>query len=443
MKILVINIALRENAARIFLPTGLGYVMTAMKRAGFSFDVLDLDAHPQSHQETERFLRTHRYDVVAMGCIVTGYKYVKWLAETVKEAFPDTVIVVGNTVAHSIVDTLLTRTAADVAVMGEGDETIVELLGRLQRSRDLEGIRGIQYRRGETVVANAVRPIIADVNTIPFPDWDLLDVEIYIGSLSRVNEAPTPIPPDQVRAMSINTARGCPFQCTFCYHIFRESRYRARSAQSVIAEVRARHERYGINLFTFHDELTFYSLPQAEEFADAMLASGLEVWWSADIRSGLFTKDEHVDVAKKLKRAGCLWLGFSLESADPGILKAMSKGTGPQAFLDQSRILRQAGILAFTSIVLGYPTETPETVRATMDCCIAAGVYPSAGYLLPQPGTPMYDYARERGFINDEEDYLLALGDRQDLRLNMTQMTDHRWKPWWRLNSADAVRPWA
>jgi anaerobic magnesium-protoporphyrin IX monomethyl ester cyclase len=79
MKILAINIALRENPARIFLPIGLGYILTAVKLAGFEFDVLDLDAHPQSPEQTERFLRTHRYDVVAMGCIVTGYKYVKWL----------------------------------------------------------------------------------------------------------------------------------------------------------------------------------------------------------------------------------------------------------------------------------------------------------------------------------------------------------------------------
>jgi anaerobic magnesium-protoporphyrin IX monomethyl ester cyclase len=425
MKVLVMNIALRANPARIFLPIGLGYVLTAMKRAGFDCEVLDLDAHPQPPEETERFLRTHRYDVVAMGCIVTGYRYVKWLVETVKNAFPQTVVIVGNTVASSIPEILLGRTRADIAVMGEGDETIVELLQRLETSRGLDGIRGIRYRRSGQVVANPPRPPIANLDALPFPDWDLLDVEAYIRSLSRNPDEPRPpIPPDEIRAMPVNTARGCPFQCTFCYHAFREVKYRCRSAASVIAEVRERHQRYGINLFAFNDELTFYSVRQAEEFAGAMTASGLQVWWNADVRSGLFHKDEHVEVARKLRRAGCLALGYSLESADPGILKAMKKGADAAAFLRQAHILQQAGIAPLTSIVLGYPTETPETIRATIDCCITAGIYPSAGYLLPQPGTPMYDYARARGFIRDEEEYLLAMGDRQDLRLNLTHMPD-------------------
>ena len=122
MKILVINIALRPPPARKSLPLGLGYVVSAMKRAGFEFDLLDLDAHPQYSEQTERFLRTHHYDVVAMGCIVTGYKYIKWLSNTIKMAFPDTVVIVGNTVAESIPNILLTKTGADIAVMGESDK---------------------------------------------------------------------------------------------------------------------------------------------------------------------------------------------------------------------------------------------------------------------------------------------------------------------------------
>ena len=425
MKILVINIALRPPSARRYLPIGLGYVVSAIKCAGFEFDLLDLDAHPQSPEQTERFLRTHRYDVVAMGCIVTGYRYVKWLSQTIKGAFPDTVIVVGDTVAQSIPHILLAKTGADIAVMGEGDETIVELLGRLQTSRDLEGIRGIWYCRNDDFVSNPPRPIIENIDQIPFPDWDLFDIEVYTQSSSKSLDEPLPpIPREQIRAMPINTARGCPYNCTFCYHIFRGEKYRWRSPESIIREMRHYREHYGINYFIFHDELTFFSIKQTELFADALLASGLQVYWSAACRSGLFTKDEHVEVAHKLKQIGCMYLGFSLESADPDILRWMNKRVGPDAFSHQVEILRQAGLGSNTAIVIGYPNETEETIRATIDCCIANGIYPSAGYLLPQPGSPMYDYALEHGYIKDEEAYLLAVGDRQDLHVNMTQMSD-------------------
>lgn len=425
MKILIVNVALRPDPARKFLPIGLGYVASAVKRAGFDFDLLDLDAHRQSPEETETFLRTRRYDVVAMGCIVTGYKYVKRLTKVIKDAHPETKVVVGNSVASSIPEILLTKTDSDVAVIGEGDETIVELLKTLEASDDLKDVRGIHYKRNGMIVQNPPRPVIKNLDDIPFPDWNLFDLELYIESLtSALNEPLPPIPRHEIRAMPLNTARGCPYKCSFCYHAFLGQRYRWRSAESIVKEMEYLKRTYGINYFAFNDELTFFSIKQAEAFADALLASGMEVYWDSDCRSGLFTKDEHIAVLKKLKKAGCMALSYSLESANPEILKWMNKKVGPEVFSRQVQILKKAGMPTLTSIVFGYPNETEETIRATIDCCIDNGLYPSAGYLLPQPGTLMYDYALERGHIADEEEYLLAMGDRQDLRLNMTSMSD-------------------
>jgi len=424
-KILIINVALRPGFSRKILPMGMGYITSAIRRAGFGFDMLDLDANPLSKEETEKFLQSNRYDVVAMGCIVTGYKYVKWLSLIIKESFPETIIIVGNTVAGSIPNIILSRTGADIAVIGEGDETIVDLLHRLELSRKMEGIAGICYRKDGYIVANPPRPLIENIDLIPMPDWSAFDLNIYMKSLSEsIGDPLPPIPKEKIRAKPINTARGCLFSCTFCYHAFRGGKYRWRSAESIIKEMRRDNETYGINYFVFADELTFFSLKQAEHFADALIASGLQVYWAADVRSGLFTRDEHIQIAVKLKKAGCLYLGYALESADFDILRWMDKKVGPEEFSRQVDLLRKAGITSFTSIVLGYPNETEETIKATIDCCIANKIYPSSGYLLPQPGSPMYDFAVKSGHIIDEEDYLLAMGDRQDLRLNMTSMTD-------------------
>jgi radical SAM superfamily enzyme YgiQ (UPF0313 family) len=335
------------------------------------------------------------------------------------------VVVVGNTVAQSIPHILLDRTDTDVAVMGEGDETIVDLLDNLRDGRDLSSVLGIQYRRNGEIVSTPPRPVIADIDEIPFPDWDIFNMEVYVQSASgAIDEPLPPVPRDSLRAMPVNTARGCPFKCTFCYHVFRGERYRTRSPESIIKEMQYLNERYGINYFLFHDDLTFFSVRQTEAFADALLDSGLRVFWRGSCRSGLFTHDEHIKVAQKLRRAGCMSLFYSLESADPGILNWMNKKVGPDAFSRQVEILRKADLASNTSIVIGYPNETEETIKTTMDCCIANGLYPSAGYLLPQPGSPMYEYALRHGHIPDEEEYLLRIGDRQDLHLNMTQMSD-------------------
>jgi radical SAM superfamily enzyme YgiQ (UPF0313 family) len=106
----------------------------------------------------------------------------------------------------------------------------------------------------------------------------------------------------------------------------------------------------------------------------------------------------------------------------------MNKFISKEDFLSQKRIFDQAGIVSWTSLVFGYPQETEETIKETMDLCYENDIYPSIGYLLPQPGTPMYQYLLNKGIVKDEEEYLLGMGDRQDLRFNLTQIPSARFQ---------------
>ena len=98
----------------------------------------------------------------------------------------------------------------------------------------------------------------------------------------------------------------------------------------------------------------------------------------------------------------------------------------PKDFAEQVKVLKKAGIVTWTSLVVGYPQETEETIRETFDFCYENDIYPSAGFLLPQPGTQIYNYARQNGYIKDEESYLMNMGDRQDLRVNLTRIPSDR-----------------
>jgi anaerobic magnesium-protoporphyrin IX monomethyl ester cyclase len=117
-------------------------------------------------------------------------------------------------------------------------------------------------------------------------------------------------------------------------------------------------------------------------------------------------------------------VGFSLESGNPEILEMMNKKIEAQFFAEQVHILREVGIVCNTSVVFGYPIETPETIQQTFDMCLQARVYPSIGFLLPLPYTGMYEYAKQHGFITDEDAYLESITERQDICLNMTRMSD-------------------
>jgi len=424
MNLLVINISLRPASPLKLFPIGLGYITTAMRRAGFTFDLLDIDALRLSDHEVENFIKKKKYDVVCMGCIVTGYKIVKALANLVKEYHPQAIIIAGNSVATSIVDTLLTRTKVDIAVMSEGDETIVELLRTLSKSGSLEQVRGICFVKDGKVIRTPPRPIIKNISTLPFIDFTIFDVETYISTSKFAVSDPLPIPREKIRALPVNTARGCVANCRFCYHVFRSFPYRYRSPESIVAEIKQLVTTYSLNYILFWDELTFFSKKQTLELIDKILEKDIHFYWVGLCRANLFQIDEDIEIMKKMKQAGCIGMGYSLESAEPEILKAMNKNITVEQFSRQTQLFHQAEIHTVTSLVLGFPQETPESIRKTFDCCIDNRVYPSAGYLLPQPGSDMYDYAQQHGFIDDEEEYLLKMGDRQDLRLNMTKMSD-------------------
>lgn len=425
MNILVINVSLRPTSPIKLFPIGLGFITTAMTKAGYAFTLLDIDANRYSMEEVEARLKKTPFDVVLTGCIVTGYSKVKTLASLIKKVNKDALIISGNSVATSVPEILLTRTDVDILVMGEGDETIIDLLGTIEGRRPLEDVSGIYFLKNGAIVKNTPRPKIKNISTLPFIDYEPYDVEIYIeNSKSEVSD-PLPFPREQVRALPVNTARGCIAKCTFCYHVFKDYGYRFRTAESITDEIESLVKKFNLNYIHFWDELTFFSKKQALKLVDAILDRKLDVIWTAQCRANLFTDDEDAAIVKKMKQAGCIGMQYSLESSDTTILKEMNKNISIGQFSSQTKLYQDNGIATWTSLVIGYPMETPETIRDTFACCIANNIYPSVGYLLPQPGSVMYDYAKANGYIgDDDEEYLLKMGDRQDLRINMTKMSD-------------------
>ncbi len=420
MKVLLINISLRPESPTLLPPVGLAYIATAIDNAGYDLEILDIDAYRYSDLEVDALICKRDFDVAAMGCIVTGYKEVKKLARVIKVS-KNVPVIAGNSVASSVPELLLKNTEVDIAVIGEGDVTIVEVLKTIENNESLSTVDGIYYKEKGRIFSTPSRKAIQDIDRIPFINWSLFDIDTYVKKSKSYMSEPYPVPYDELRSLPVNTARGCAFKCTFCYHVFRNDKYRIRSPQSVCEEMKLLKEKYQVNYVNLFDELTFFSKQQCENFADALLEYNLGIYWKACCRGDLF-KEGDLELARKLKRAGCVGLGYSLESANEDILKAMHKKITKDDFIEQTRVLKKAGLAVWTSLVIGYPQETVDSLQETFDCCYDAEIYPSTGYLIPLPGTPIYEYARKIGVIKDEEEYLLNAGDRQDFRINLTQL---------------------
>jgi radical SAM superfamily enzyme YgiQ (UPF0313 family) len=427
-KILFVNPSLRLHSSTKFLPVGIASVMSYLKSLQIEFDFLDIDINDLEDIQVEEYLENNRYDLILSGSIVTHYKWMKWFTNKARSFNRDAIIVIGNSVAGSIPEIFLKNSSADIAVMGEGEITTAEVVKKaLGNEHNWNDVEGIAYKTKDGLVKiNNKRKAFKKLDDFPMINWDKFETEKYFHKSYAGAHA---IDDRKVRVMPLVTARGCAFRCTFCHFVFWNDPYRYRSPENILLELKRNLNDYKCNYITFWDDLSFASLPQAERFADAILASGLKFNWNAAVRVDLFGNPKHsrerrLAVAKKFKKAGCLDLGFSLESANKEILDLMNKKIEAKYFLEQVEILEEVGIHCSISVVFGYPIETEKTIKETFNMCLEAKIYPSMGYLLPLPATGMYDYAKENGFIKNEDRYLDSITERQDLCLNMTTMSD-------------------
>lgn len=419
MKILFINPCLRPGARAKYPPVGLAYIMHAASRAGYEYDFLDLDLNEMDDSALEKALLKEKYDIIGVGCIVTGLPQVVRIANLARKTSPNALIIAGNSVATSIPEMLLRKTDIDIAVLGEGDITIVELLDAIANKSDWRVVPGIAFIENDRFVRTTPRKAIANLDDIGFPDWGIFNISEY----NRISLKETTKPSESGNLLPLNGARGCPFNCTFCYHVFKTYPYRKYSESVIMEEFVRLSEVYNATLISFWDELSFPDISSVERMSAALEKLPFRTAWQATTRGNLF-RAEHLPQIKRLKEAGCVRVAFSIENASKEILLAMNKKIDHRLTLENALALHKGGITPVTSIIFGYPQETPGTIADTLNFCKECGIFPSTGFLLPLPGTPIYEQAKAMGIIQDEWNYLLNAGDRQDFYINMASMPD-------------------
>ena len=416
-KILFINPCLRYDAKRKYVPVGLAYILTAVEKAGIEFELIDMDVYDISVDDLRDRLEKETYDIYAFGCIVSSFRLVKEIASVIRESNPTAIVIAGNSVATSIPEMLLRNTEVDIAIMGEGDITIVEVLQALMEERPLRGIYGISFLDDDAFVQTSPRSVIPDLDTIGFPKWQFFDIATYNSNMLRhaVDDSEHSI------LFPLNAARGCPFSCTFCYHVFKGMPYRKYTEDAVIEEFKRLYYKYKATFIIFWDELTFPNIQSVERMVACLEKLPFRIGWEGVSRGDVFQKKD-IEIIQRMKDEGCTSMSFSIENASPEILKAMNKKIRVNRLIEQSHVLWEGGVTPLTSIIFGYPQETPETIKLTLDLCERCNMFPSVGFLQPLPGTPIYKWAIQENYIKDEIEYLMQAGDRQDFHVNLTKI---------------------
>jgi radical SAM superfamily enzyme YgiQ (UPF0313 family) len=374
-------------------PLGLAYLGAALEAAGMEVRVLDLVVHPYSPEMLAEVLadfRPHMVGATAVTMTIDGALAV--IAE-VKSLHPEAVTVVGGPhVTFCAAETLAAGPAVDVVVIGEGEETVVELGRAVRDGTDLARVRGIAYRDGVEVHLTPRRRRIRDLDRLPLPARHLLP-------LGRYRSLGMPI--------SMITSRGCPHRCIFCVgRRMVGARLRLRRPVHVVDELAAL-ARLGFHQVNIADDLFTADADRCAAVCAEILRRGLRVRWTAFARVDTLTRD----LLDRMKAAGCTAVSFGIESGNARILRTVRKGITLAQVEAAVRMCADAGVAALASFILGLPGETPETLTETIEFgrrLEALGLIYGFHLLAPFPGTRVRDRSREYGLrilTGDWRDY--------------------------------------
>ncbi len=269
---------------------------------------------------------------------------------------------------------------ADVVIRGEGEMGLLELVGNWSKGiNDLTNVLGIAFLNGKEVQQNPNRPVMRDLDSLPPPAWDLINIAPYQQAWSDKGYF----------SINMATTRGCPYKCNWCAKPIYGNRYNSHSPEAKADELAHLVQEFGVDHVWFGDDIFGLKPGWVQGFADAIEERGIKVRFKIQSRADLLLKDDTIEA---LARAGCeeVWLGA--ESGSQKILDAMDKGITVAQIHESRRMLKSHGIRTAFFLQFGYLGETQEDIRATFQMLsdtMPDDIGVSVSY--PLPGTPFYE----------------------------------------------------
>jgi anaerobic magnesium-protoporphyrin IX monomethyl ester cyclase len=270
---------------------------------------------------------------------------------------------------------------ADYILLGEAEQTLSELVTGLDENKqDFLNIPGLAYKHETALIKTARRNVLKDLDSLPFPAWDLVDIEIYRKTWLKHKG---------YFSLNMATTRGCPFKCNWCAKPIYGNRYNSRSPQNVVAELKMLKEKFDFDHIWFCDDIFGLKPGWVHEFADLLEKENIQFRFKIQARADLMLQENYI---KDLARAGCenIWMGA--ESGSQKILDAMDKGTTVTQIYEATRLLKKNNIHPSFFIQFGYPGETKEDIMKTIrmiNALVPHEIGISVSY--PLPGTVFYE----------------------------------------------------
>jgi len=377
-------------------PIYLAYTVAVVEQGGFEasfidaiMEELDIPAFVQRVQSIQPAL-------LVMECSTPSIRHDLQSAAEVKKALPDIKIaLVGShsTVFHQ--EILAENAAVDAICRGEFEITVRELARAIAEERDWHNVEGLSFRAGDEICINPDRPLVEDLDSLPFPARHIAHSTGYRAAIYSGE-----------KCTSMVSSRGCPFHCTFCVwpNTLYGHRFRARSAGNVVAEMEEVEKKYGIDEVYFDDDTFTVDRQRVLDICRLVKERDLHLSWICQAR--VDTVDREVLLA--MKDAGCHYILFGIESGSPEMLATMKKRITLDKAREAIRLCNELGIKTQAFFLFGIPGETPQTIQQSIDFAKELGASTvQFAVAIPQPGSPLYAECTENGWLvcNDWEDF--------------------------------------
>jgi anaerobic magnesium-protoporphyrin IX monomethyl ester cyclase len=353
-------------------PLGLACLAAALESAGIDVRILDFVVFPYSKKRLEKELQQFDPQMIGVTAVTMSVDNALTVVQDVKSIAPEILTVMGGPhVTFCAPETMAAYEAIDFIVLGEGEETIVELSNALQKREHWGNIKGLAYREACQIKTTGPRPFIKDINSLPEPARHLIPMGRY-----RALGLP----------VSITTSRGCPFQCIFC--VGRKmvgATVRYRNPENIVDEL-SKLSRLDFHQVNFADDLFTASKQHCMAVCDEIIKRGLALQWTSFARVDTVSPE----ILERMKEAGCTAISFGVESGSLEILERIKKRITIKQVLAAVKMCTDAGITPQASFILGLPGETPATLKETVEMghrLKAMGVLHGFHLLAPFPGT--------------------------------------------------------
>jgi anaerobic magnesium-protoporphyrin IX monomethyl ester cyclase len=385
-----------------YLPPPYGMIQLAAYLEKYSKDVkvevLDCNAKQIDWQSLKKHVESSNPDVVASSSLSTCNTYVvARTLETAKEVNPNILTVTGGQHFTATADESLHEyPSIDVIVRGEGEETLCELVANADKKASFPRIRGISFRKEGRILHNPSRPLIEDLETLPYPGYHLVKDTVHKYHFAAMAGR-------DVAYALIEGSRGCPCECTFCTQWRHwQGKWRLKSPKRIADEIEFCYLNYGSRFIWLTDD-NFGAGSRANDLADEILKRGItkDLTWFVQSRCDDIIRNK--ESLPKLRKSGLNWVLLGVENSEPSTLQAFKKCLEPQQSKKAVKLLKQNGIFAHAMFITGQRKDTVQSIARLRE--FAKELDPDFALfavLTPFPGTEIFDEAQRNGWIEDK-----------------------------------------